>query len=165
MSRGIMRGIPAIALVLLLGSSLGCGSTTGGQVLTTPQMGWMDDGTQVIPFGADATLTSSSGTDSYRIDGLTQGRGSVTIILTAPTPIVPQAFDCSQLASGQTVLVSWADGDGGFDISDQSCKVVITQVGKAGGAPLIGTFEAVINLTPSGTKTLSNGVFKLPVQM
>jgi hypothetical protein len=125
----------------------------------------MDDGIPVTPFGADATLTSSSGGDSLRIDGLTQGAaGSVTIILGAASPFAPQTFDCNQLAGGQTVLISHANGTG-FDIKDQSCKVVVTQVGKVGGPSLMGTFEAVISLTPSGSKTISKGVFNIALQM
>ena len=62
------------------------------------------------------------------------------------------------------MLISHANGTG-FDITDQSCKVVVTQVGKVGGPPLTGTFEAVISLTPSGSKTISKGVFNIPLQM
>jgi hypothetical protein len=150
--------------VFAIGLSLNC-STVGGGGPGGAQMSWMDDGIPVRPFGADATLASASGGDSLRIDGLTPGAaGSVTIILGAASPFAPQTFDCNQLASGQTVLISRANGTG-FDITDQSCKVVVTQVGKVGGPPLMGTFEAVITLTPSGSKTISNGVFKIALQM
>ena len=142
--------------------SLNC-SSGGGP--SGAQMSWLDDGSSVTPFGADATLTSSNGVDSLRIDGLTQGAaGSVTIILGAASPFAPQIFDCSQLAGGQTVTISYATGTG-FDITDRSCKVVVTQVGKVGGPSLMGTFEAVLSLTPSGTKTISNGVFNIALQM
>jgi hypothetical protein len=158
-----MRRVSAGALVVALSVSLNC--TSGGEGGPGgAQMSWLDGGVLVTPFGADATLTSSSGGDSLRIDGLTQGPGSVTIIMGAASPFAPQTFDCNQLASGQTVTISYANGTG-FDITDQSCKVVVTQVGKVGGPSLMGTFEAVISLTPSGSKTLSNGVFNIPVQM
>jgi len=160
-----MRRVPTGAVVLAVSLSLNCssgGGGGGGQSGT--QMSWLEDGVPVTPFGADATLTSSSGGDSLRIDGLTQGPGSVTIIMGAVSPFAPQTFDCNQLASGQTVTISYANGTG-FDIKDQSCKVVVTQVGKVGGPPVMGTFEAVISLTPSGSKTISNGVFDLAVQM
>jgi|SRR6516225_329310 hypothetical protein len=155
---------PVAVLVLVVGLALGCSSGGGGGAISAPPMSWVDDGAPVTPFGADATLTSSGGTDSLRIDGLRQGAGSVTIVMTAPTPFAAQTFDCNQLASGQTVLVSYANGTG-FDVNDQSCTVVICQVRMAGGPAVTGTFEAVISLTPSGTKTISNGVFNLPVQM
>jgi hypothetical protein len=159
-----MSRVLAGALVFAIGLSLNCSSGSAGGP-GGAQMSWLEDGMSVTPFGADATLTSSSGVDSLRIDGLTQGAaGSVTIILGAASPFAPQTFDCNQLAGGQTVTISRANGTG-FDITDQSCKVVVTQVGKVGGPSLMGTFEAVISLTPSGTKTLSNGVFNIPVQM
>ena len=158
-----MRRVLVGAVAFAIGLSLNC--TSGGGGGPGAQMSWMDDGLPVTPFGADATLTSSGGGDSLRIDGLTQGAaGSVTIILGAASPFAPQTFDCNQLASGQTVLVSHANG-AGFDVTDRSCKVVVTQVGKVGGPLLMGTFEAVIGLTPSGSKTISNGVFKIALQM
>ena len=159
-----MRRVLAGAVVFVIGLSLNCSSGGGGGP-SGAQMSWLDDGISVTPFGADATLTSSNGVDSLRIDGLTQrAAGSVTIILGAASPFAPQTFDCSQLAGGQTVTISYATGTG-FDITDQSCKVVVSQVGKVGGPSLMGTFEAVISLTPSGTKTISNGVFNIAVQM
>jgi hypothetical protein len=159
-----MSRVLAGAVVFAIGLSLNCASG-GGAGASRAQMSWMDDGVPVMPFGADATLTSSSGGDSLRIDGLTPGAaGSVTIILGAASPFAPQTFDCNQLASGQTVLISHANGTG-FDTTDQSCKVVVTQVGKVDGPPLMGTFEAVISLTPSGSKTISNGVFNIALQM
>ena len=159
-----MRRVLAGAAVFAIGLSLNCNSAGGGGP-SGAQMSWLEDGVSVTPFGADATLTSSNGVDSLRIDGLTQvAAGSVTIILGAASPFAPQTFDCNQLASGQTVTISRANGTG-FDITDQSCKVVVTQVGKVAGPSLMGTFEAVISLTPSDTKTLSNGVFNIAVQM
>ena len=160
-----MRRVLAGAVVFAIGLSLNCSSSGGVGGPSGAQMSWLDDGIAVTPFGADATLTSSNGVDSLRIDGLTQGAaGSVTIILGAASPFAPQTFDCTQLVGGQTVTISYATGTG-FDITDQSCKVVVTQVGKVGGPSLMGTFEAVISLTPSGTKTISKGTFNVPVQM
>lgn len=160
-----MRSPAATLIVFALGSAFGCGGNgSSGPGPNEAQMSWMDDGTPVTPFGADATLTSANSQDSYRIDGLTEGPGSVTIILGAPTPIAVQTFDCNQLASGQSIVVSYANGTG-FDINDQTCRVAITQVGKPGGPTLKGTFEAVITLASAGTKTLSNGAFNIPVRM
>jgi hypothetical protein len=158
-----MRRVLAGAVVLAVSLSLNCTSGGGGGP-SAEQMSWQEGGVLVIPFGADATLTSTSAGDSLRIDGLTQGPGSVTIIMGAVSPFAPQTFDCNQLASGQTVTISYANGTG-FDIKDQSCKVVVTQAGKVNGPPVMGTFEAVINLTPSGSKTISNGIFNIAVQM
>ena len=159
-----MRRVLASALVFAIGLSLNCSSGGSGGP-SGAQMSWLDDGIAVTPFGADATLTSSSGVDSLRIDGLTQSAaGSVTIILGAASPFAPQTFDCNQLGGGQAVTISYATGSG-FDITDQSCKVVVSQVGQVGGPSLMGTFEAVISLTPSGSKTISNGVFNIAIQM
>jgi hypothetical protein len=146
----------------MLGIVVGCGGNGSGGA---QGMTWDDDGTAVKPIGAKATMASTGGSDTYTITGTNLNGGSVVVAMTAATPISAQTFVCGQTTSGQTVGISYIDSDGGINIVEQSCTVVLTQVGKMGGPSVVGTFDAVLTLQAGGTKTISNGKFNLPITM
>lgn len=151
----------ALAFALTFGLCLGCGGGGGTDALG---MSWSDDGTAVKPLGAKATLNSTGGSDSYEIAGLGADPANVVIAVTAPSPIAPQTFVCNQTTAGHSVGVTYSPTNGGIEIADQSCTVVLTKTGQVGGT-VAGTFQAVINLQAGGTKTISNGTFDLLVSM
>jgi len=150
----------ATALVALLALVPAC-SGSGA-----PGISWQEDGVTIVGLGIKPALLSSGGRDSLEIIGLgTATHVGVAVFVAAPTPLSPQTFVCNQTTTGQSVIVTYTESDGGLDLSTQSCTVVLTQVGVPGGASAIGTFEAVFNLGSGGTKTISNGRFNLPLKM
>jgi hypothetical protein len=98
MRGGVVAPLFAFAVTL----DAGCGGGKGN----TPPMTWQDDGVMVSALSAKATLRSSGGSDSYEIIGLDANGPSVTVFVTAPSPIAPQTFPC-----GQSVGVIYVDAD------------------------------------------------------
>ena len=45
----------------------------------------------------------------------------------------------------------------------QTCKIVLTQIGKVAGDPVVGTFEATFSNQGGGTTSVTNGSFSLPL--
>jgi hypothetical protein len=148
---------------LMLGFCGGCGDSSGGTGHVVG-MSWDDDGTPVRAWAAWTTLGTSGGVDTYRIDSLNTDPGDVSIVATAPSPIAPQTFGCTQTMAGPSASMMYTPSAGGFEFLEQSCTVVLTQTGQP-GARVVGTFEVVFNLQAGGTKTISNGKFDLPVGM
>lgn len=155
--------IRPLAFGLMLGFCGGCGDSNGssGGVMG---MSWDDDGTPVTAWAARTTLGSSGGVDTYEISSLGTDPGNVSLAVTAPSPIAPQTFVCTQTLAGPSVGLTYTPSAGGVEFTEQSCTVVLTQTGRP-GATVVGTFEVVFTLQAGGTKTVSNGTFNLPVGM
>jgi hypothetical protein len=160
-----VRAVGLRAALVVLGALVSaCGG--GGSAGSGPGISWQEDGVPIAALGIKPAFLSSGGRDSLEIIGLgTSAHVGVTVVVAAPTPLSPQTFVCNQTTSGQSVIVTYTDADGGLDLATQSCTVVLTQVGVPGGAPAIGTFEAVFTLSAGGTKTISNGRFNLPLKL
>ena len=152
-----------LAFALMFGFCVGCGDSNGSNS-GAMGMSWDDDGTRVTAPGARATLGNSGGADTYRIASLLADPGDVDFSVTAPSPIAPQTFGCTQTTASQSVGVMYTPSAGGVEFTEQSCTVVLTQTGQP-GARVVGTFEVVFSLQAGGTKTISNGTFNLPVGM
>jgi hypothetical protein len=148
---------------LMLGLCGSCGDSNGSSGGAVG-MSWDDDGTRVTAWAARATLDNSGGADTYQISSLGTDPGDVSFTVTAPSPISPQMFVCTQTMAGQSVRVTYTPSAGGIEFMVQSCAVVLTQTGLP-GAKVVGTFEVVFNLQAGGTKTISNGKIDLLVGM
>jgi hypothetical protein len=153
----------SLAFGLMLGFCVGCGDSSGNSG-GAMGMSWDDDGTTVTPVAARVTLGNSGGADTYQITSLGTDPADVSIAVTAPSPIAPQTFVCTQTTAGQSVGLTYTPSAGGVEFTEQSCTVAFTQTGQV-GATVVGTFEAVLSLQAGGTKTISNGRFNLVVGM
>jgi hypothetical protein len=146
----------AAASALVGGCMSGGGNGLGGDHHFT----WLDDGVMTTATLGQATWASTGGRDSVEMLATTD-RVGVTIYAATPTPLTAQTFVCG---SGQSLLLSYRNDDpAGPTIRTPSCTVVFTQIGAVGGAPVIGTFEVVFELSSGGTKSLTNGSFDLPL--
>ena len=151
----------SLALVgaVVLGT-LGCGSGS-----STPAEGrhvtWTADGVALEGIGGQARSSPGGGSDALEITGFTSDEG-FAIALSAPT-LSPGTFDCSTPVAGQTLIVTYFMGDAGQNLNVQTCKIVLTQIGKVAGDPVVGTFEATFSKQGGGTTSLMNGSFNLPL--
>jgi hypothetical protein len=152
-------GAVLVSAVMLAASGCGSSSSGGGR-----SMVWQDDGVPLTAVGTMARFASQGGRDSLEITGTTFDV-TVTVTVAATSPLTPQTFICNQTTAGQSVSVGYVDADGGVQLANQSCTVTLTQAGAVGGAPAVGTFEAVFTLQAGGTKNITNGRFTLPVMM
>ena len=163
-AEGMMAPIGAWIAVL---SALVAGCVSGGNnVLSGDRhVTWLDDGVMTTATLGQATWASMAGRDSVNMLATTDKVG-VTIYAGMTTPFTPQTFVCGQITTDQSLLLSYRNNDpAGPTIHSESCRVAFTQIGAVGGAPIIGTFEMVFDLSSGGTKTITNGSFDLPLSL
>jgi hypothetical protein len=170
MTQTVWLNLAGLVALLL---ALGCGESTnsnngnpgGGGGTGTPSarhVTWDDNGVEVKGLVALGVRASSGMTDSLEVIGSNASEG-IALAVTALQPLGPQTFTCNQTSNGQSVSVTTSGPDAGPELATQSCSVVLTEIGMAGGGRAVGTFVAVINLSDGGSKTITNGSFDVPV--
>jgi hypothetical protein len=164
-------------MVLPLGVMLavaGCGSggaakAEGGVVSCQPSysgggtMGWRDDGTPVCALSASASV-STDGT--FVVDGMTT-TGGISIGIGFPSGVAGMsgAYSCGSHDGGPgTSIVDSVGAGPGYIFVAQSCTVSLDMTVTV-GARETGTFSATATATGGGTKSITDGVFDVPVAM
>ena len=172
MTQTVRRSFGGLVVLVL---ACGCGETSSGSsgngnpggaggtgTSSGRQVTWVDNGIAETGLVALGVRASSGMTDSLEIIGSNAGEG-ITLAVTAPQPLGPQTFICNQTSSGQSVSVTTSGPDAGPELATQSCSVVLTEIGMAGGGRAVGTFSAVIMLSGGGSKVITNGSFDVPI--
>ncbi len=162
----------ALQLALVL-AACGCGSggaakTEGGVSSCPPAasgvgtMSWLDDGTQECATSATATFVNTPLYTMFSLTGaatpLRINSGVSTVL--APGPI-GGTYSCVPLDS---VSVTFLYQQGQNEIGATTCELTLNMQGTA-GVHATGTFSATFTpwTTNGGTKSLTNGVFDVPV--
>jgi hypothetical protein len=165
-----LRGGVGVVLVL---AACGCGSggaakAEGGASGCPPgasgggTISWLDDGTQECAVSATATFVNTSQYTRFSLTGAATPLGislGVSTVL-APGPI-GGTYSCAPLDS---VSVTFLYKQGQNEIGTASCALTLNMQGAA-GVHATGTFSATFTpwTTDGGTKSLTNGVFDVPV--
>jgi hypothetical protein len=156
-----LKNLSKVFLFLAGALECGCGGTSSP---TGTHVTWTSDGVAIKADGAKAIFSSDGTSDSVEITGFTT-EAALSIAMTSPAPFAPATFKCKQPGAGQAISLSYSMGDASQDLNPQSCTVVISQIGKATGDLVVGTFEATFDKQAAGAMTLANGSFQLPLSM
>jgi hypothetical protein len=161
----------AIAAASLLGIALagaGCGSgdaTKGDGAVSSCQpaasgkgtISWLEDGSPECAASATATFSDNSAGTMIYLTGATPtiniGMGVSTVL--GPAPIVG-SYSCVPLDS-RIVTFSYAQG-----MAAQTCELTLNMQGTP-GVHATGTFSASVLVAAGVTKTITSGVFDVPV--
>jgi hypothetical protein len=138
------------------GGVSGCQPVAGG----LGAMSWLDDGTQECAVGTSATFVNTSIYTMFSLSGSTTtlgvGLGVSTVL--GPGPI-GGSYSCAPLDS---VSVTFNYTQGQTSTAATSCQLTLNMQGTA-GVHATGTFAATLMTAGGGTKSISDGVFDVPV--
>jgi hypothetical protein len=170
------RSRPGLLLAIALGVA-GCGSSGGAKSTTTDgaancpaslspgaSMSWQDDGAPQCATIVSATYEAGSASTIFSVIG-SEASG------------IGVGFGVETTTGGLTIDGSYACGAAGsfigtFNYQEGStpafaaiCSLTVHSADGAGGIPATGTFSATVMQSGGSTKTISNGVFTVPVDV
>jgi len=142
----------------------GSGDAAAGACPLSP-VTWKDDGTQECASNAEAIRMSSTGasmTDTLEIVvtqlNITTG---LSIVISSPTTL-GGSYDCV-VSPSSVVEITYYDPAANSTVV-QSCAVTLAfTASDAGVTAAVGTFSVMLTIPDGGTKSLTEGVFDVPV--
>jgi hypothetical protein len=166
---------PSLLLTIALAVA-GCGSSGGGKTAdgaancpasqsAGASMSWQDDGALQCATIVSATYGSGSASTIFSLvassaSGIGVGLGVETT--TGGIMIVDGTYACGAAGS---FIGSFDYQQGSTPGLAASCSLTVHAVDGAAGVPATGTFSATVTESSGGTKTISNGVFTVPVEL
>jgi hypothetical protein len=157
-----------LAVATLL--AVGCGSSGGGNGNGNDGGGipsgsgtltWKDNGamhTALYPSGARAV---SAMLDYVQVSG-GENQTGISFGIATPPALVPGSYACSDSGVNGRV-VSFAYGMNGANSIVPTCSIDLTVLGDVSGTRAKGTFSGMVTLDNGSARTITNGVFDVPL--
>lgn len=135
------------------GGGAGSGGGAGGGPMT-----WLDDGVRHTALFASAARVTSASLDYIQVTGADASGAGVSFGVSTPPPLVPGTYSCG-LTGGNIIVSLAANGSDNATV----CTIELAAIGAVSGTRATGTFQASLMTTGGGTKTITDGMFDVPL--
>jgi hypothetical protein len=156
----VLAALAALATgSMACGSSGGAGNNDGGVPSGSGAISWKDNGTTQPTSFTSANRIVSPTLDMVQVVGSNSAGVGVGFGVATTPPLLPGSYVCGV----GVVTLNYTVGSASSNVP--TCTIDITTLGPASGDHIKGTFSAMVTLDNGMAKTVTDGVFDLPLMV